>query len=166
MPRRLRGPPEAFSRRLRGCRGRGPHQPAALGALDLGHARQPPADHDPGTNQRRSIFGAVDLTTGRFLYQVARRAVSATIIAFRGQVLAGYPDAPMVAIVLDNVIIHRSKAVQAYLAIQPLLRLLYGARYSPHHNPVERIWGALETYLANSPTLTMGGRIRQVHAFL
>jgi hypothetical protein len=27
------------------------------------------------------------------------------------------------------------------------------------------LWGALKTYLANSPTLTIQGRIRQVHAF-
>ena len=35
----------------------------------------------------------------------------------------------------------------------------------PHDNPVERNWGALKAYLANSPTPTMAGRIRQVHAF-
>jgi hypothetical protein len=45
------------------------------------------------------------------------------------------------------------------------VRLLHGARYSSHHNPVERIWGTLKAYLANSPTLTMAGRLRQVHAF-
>jgi transposase-like protein len=45
------------------------------------------------------------------------------------------------------------------------LRILHGARYSPHDNPIERIWGALKTYLANSPTLTIQGRVRQVHAF-
>jgi hypothetical protein len=31
----------------------------------------------PGTNRRRTIFGAVDLRTGRFFYQVAPKAVSA-----------------------------------------------------------------------------------------
>jgi hypothetical protein len=45
------------------------------------------------------------------------------------------------------------------------LRVLHGARDSPHDNPTERIWGALKTHLANSPTLTIQGRIRQVHAF-
>jgi transposase len=39
------------------------------------------------------------------------------------------------------------------------------ARYSPHDNPTERIWAALKAWLANSPTLTIQGRIRQVHAF-
>jgi fermentation-respiration switch protein FrsA (DUF1100 family) len=40
-----------------------------------------------------------------------------------------------------------------------------GARYSPHDNPVERIWAALKAWLANSPMLTIQGRLRQVHAF-
>jgi hypothetical protein len=40
----------------------------------------------------------------------------------------------------------------------------HGARYSPHDNPVERIWGALKVWLANNPTLTIQGRVRQVHA--
>ena len=43
--------------------------------------------------------------------------------------------------------------------------LAFGARYIPHDNPVERIWGALKAWLANSPTLTIQGRVRQVHAF-
>jgi hypothetical protein len=48
--------------------------------------------------------------------------------------------------------------------------VLHGARYSPHDNPVERIWGTLKAWLANNrgpvtPTLTIQGRIRQVHAF-
>ena len=119
----------------------------------------------PGTNRRRTIFGAVDLQSGRFLYQVCRKAVSASFTAFCEQLLAAYPAAPLVAVVCDNVIIHHSKIVQAWLASHPRLRVLHGARYSPHDNPVERIWGALEASLANSPTLTMAGRIRQVHAF-
>ena len=62
----------------------------------------------PGTNRRRSSFGAVELAAGRWIYTIARRAVSATIIAFCQQVLAAFPNAPVVAMVLDYVIIHRS----------------------------------------------------------
>jgi transposase len=119
----------------------------------------------PGTNRRRTIFGAVDLRTGRFLYQVTRKAVSASFTAFCEQLLAAYPAAPVVAVVCDNVIIHHSKLVQRWLAAHPRLRVLHGARYSPHDNPVERIWAALKAWLANSPTLSIQGRIRQVHAF-
>ena len=55
--------------------------------------------------------------------------------------------------------------VDRFVAAQLRLRLLYAARYSPQDNPVERIWAALKAWLANSPTLTIAGRIRQVHAF-
>jgi hypothetical protein len=40
----------------------------------------------------------------------------------------------------------------------------HGARDSRHDNPVERVWAGLKAWLANSPTLTIQGRIRQVHA--
>ncbi len=119
----------------------------------------------PGTNRRRSIFGAVDLHTGRCFYQVARKAISASFTAFCEQLLAAYPAAPVVAVICDNVIIHRSKLVKRWLAAHPRLLVLHGARYSPHDNPTERIWAALKAWLANSPTLTIQGRVRQVHAF-
>ncbi len=119
----------------------------------------------PGKNRRRTVFGAVDLQSGRFLYQVTRKAISATFTAFCEQLLAAYPTAPVVAVVCDNVIIHRSKLVKAWLAGHPRLVVLHGARYSPHDNPVERVWGALKAWLANTPTLTIQGRVRQVHAF-
>ena len=119
----------------------------------------------PGKNRRRTIFGAIDLATGRFLYQVTRKAISATFTAFCEQLLAAYPHAPVVAVICDNVIIHRSKIVQRWRKTHPRLLILHGARYSPHDNPVERIWGALKAWLANNPTLTIQGRVRQVHAF-
>ena len=54
-----------------------------------------------------------------------------------------YPRAPVIAIILDNVGTHSSRAVEGWLGAHARVRLLYGARYSPHHNPVERIWGAM-----------------------
>jgi transposase len=119
----------------------------------------------PGTNRRRTIFGAIELATGRFCSQLTRRAVSVSFTAFCQQLLATYPTAPVVAVICDNVIIHRSKLVQRWLLAHPRLLVMHGARYSPHDNPVERIWAALKAALANSPTLTIAGRVRQVHAF-
>jgi hypothetical protein len=93
----------------------------------------------PGTNRRCSIFGAVDLASGRFFYQIARKAVSATFIAFLEQLPQAYPAAPVVAVICDKVIIHRSKLVKRWLATTPGCG---AARSSlqPHDNPVERIW--------------------------
>jgi transposase len=72
----------------------------------------------PGTNRRRTIFGAVDLATGQFHYQVCRKAVSATFTTFCEHLLAAYPAAPLVAVICDNVI-HRSKIVQRWLQSHP-----------------------------------------------
>jgi transposase len=119
----------------------------------------------PGKNRRRTIFGAVDLTSGRFLYQVCRKAISTSFTGFCEQLLAAYPTAPLVVVICDNVIIHRSKIVKLWRKSHPRLLVLHGARYSPHDNPAERVWGALKAWLANNPTLTIQGRVRQVHAF-
>jgi DDE superfamily endonuclease len=73
----------------------------------------------PGTNRRRTIFGAVDLQSGRWLYQVTRKAVSAAFTAFLDQVLSAYPTAPKIAVICDNVIIHHAKVVRRWLASHP-----------------------------------------------
>jgi transposase len=66
-------------------------------------------------------------------------------------------------VICDNDSIHHARAVTAWLADHPRLELLYGARYSPHDNPVERIWGGLKNYVANT-AVSWPGRLRQVHA--
>lgn len=119
----------------------------------------------PGQNQRRTLFGAIDIGRGRWIWTVTKSANSAGFCAFLEQVLAAYPSAPAIALVLDNVIIHSSRAVQAWLAEHPRMHLLYGARYCPHQNPVERVWGALKADLANSPPPTMAGRLHQARHF-
>lgn len=119
----------------------------------------------PGQNQRRTLFGAIDIGRGNWIWTVTRRANSACFCAFLEQVLLAYPAAPAIALVLDNVIIHSSRSVQAWLAEHPQVHLLYGARYCPHQNPVERIWGALKADLANSPPPTIAGRVHQARHF-
>jgi hypothetical protein len=69
--------------------------PPAAAAGD-GPWHQPPADD----------LGAVDVASGRFVYQV-------------------------MAVACDNVIPHRSKIVRRWLATHPRLLVLNGARYSP-----------------------------------
>jgi hypothetical protein len=99
----------------------------------------------PGTNRRRTIFGAVDLATGRFLYQVTRKAISASFTTFYEHLLAASPQAPVVAVICDNVIIHRSKIVQRWLKTHPRLLVLHGVRLQPPRHPrragVERAQG-------------------------
>ena len=119
----------------------------------------------PGQNQRRSLFGAVDLGTGKWCVKVARRANSGAFVRLLECLLDTYAHAPALAVVLDNVNIHSSRMVQAWLLGHPQVHLLYGARYCPHENPVERIWGAMKAHLANSPPPTMPGPVSQAMNF-
>ena len=119
----------------------------------------------PGRNQRRSLLGAIELSTGKWCCQVARRANRVAFVRLLECLLETYADAPAIVVVLDNVIIHASHRVQAWLLEHPTVHLLYGARYCPHENPVERIWGALKAHLANSPPPTMPGRVSRAMNF-
>jgi hypothetical protein len=70
----------------------------------------------------------------------------------------------VVAVICDNDSIHHARKVTRYLEEHPRLELLYGVRYSPRDNPVERIWGALKNYAANT-AVTWPARLRQIHSF-
>src|SRR5690348_10983863 len=117
----------------------------------------------PGTNRQVTVFGAIEVTTGAWVYRLGRRR-AADFTAFLDQVLRAFPRAPVIVVICDNDSIHHARRVTAYLEKHPRLELLYGARYSPHDNPVERVWAALKNYVANT-AVSWPGRLRQVHAF-
>ena len=117
----------------------------------------------PGKNRQVTVFGAIEVTTGIWVYRLGRRC-AADFIALLAMLDQAFPYAPVITVICDNDIIHRARKVTAYLEEHPRLELLYGARYSPHDNPVERIWGALKNYVANT-AVTWPGRLKQIHAF-
>ncbi len=67
-------------------------------------------------------------------------------------------------VIVDNDSIRHARAVARYLHDHPRVEVLYGAGYSPHDNPVERIWAALKAFIANT-AVSRPGRLRQIHAF-
>jgi transposase len=90
----------------------------------------------PGTNRQVTVFGAVEMTTGAWVYRLGRRC-TVDFIALLDQLLRAFPRAPLIVVICDNDSIHHARKVTAYLEKHPRLELLYGARYSPHDNPVE-----------------------------
>ena len=117
----------------------------------------------PGTNRKVTVLGAIEVTTGAWVYRLGRRC-AADFIALLDQVLQAFPQAPAIVVICDNDSIHHARKVTAYLGKHPCPELLYGARYSPHDNPAERIWAALKNYVANT-AVTWPGRLRQIHSF-
>jgi len=117
----------------------------------------------PGTNRKVTVLGALEMSTGAWVYRLGRRC-SADFIALLDQLLQAFPHAPAIVVICDNDSIHHARKVTAYLERHPRLELLYGPRYSPNDNPAERIWAALKNYVANT-AVTWPGRLRQIHSF-
>jgi transposase len=117
----------------------------------------------PGTNRKVTVLGAIEVSTGAWVYRLGRRR-AADFIALLGMLAEAFPRAPVIVVICDNDSIHHACTVTRYLEEHPRLEVLYGPRYSPHDNPAERIWAALKNYLANT-AMTWPGRQRQVHSF-
>ena len=109
------------------------------------------------------MLGAIEVTTGRWVHRLGRRR-AADFIALLAMLTQTFPLAPVIVVICDNDSIHHARAVTAYLEKHSRVELLYGARYSPHDNPAERIWAALKNYVANT-AVTWPGRLRQIHSF-
>ena len=73
----------------------------------------------PGTNLRRTMHGAVNLATGAWHYHLSVRNVSVVFCYFLDQLLAAYPDAPVVAVICDNGSTHHSGITKRWLAAHP-----------------------------------------------
>jgi len=102
----------------------------------------------PGKNAKRGLFGALNLRTGQWHYQITERKRGVEFIAFLSSLLSTYPLAPIYVIV-DNASIHTSHAVRRWLAQHPRLELVYLPTYSGHRlNPVERVWHVLKDNIA------------------
>lgn len=102
----------------------------------------------PGQNYKRGVFGALNLRTGQWFYQLTNRKRSVEFIALLASLLTAYPVGPIYVIV-DNAGIHTSRAVENWLSLHPRLELVYLPTYSGHRlNPVERVWHALKGHIA------------------
>jgi hypothetical protein len=119
----------------------------------------------PGTNLRRTVHGAINLTTGQWHHHISVKNVSVVFCYFLQQLLDAYPHAPVVAVICDNGTTHHSGITKRWLDEHPRLLLIEGAKYSPQDNPVERIWAALKRHIANTAPATMTARERQAHTF-
>jgi transposase len=102
----------------------------------------------PGQNAKRGVFGALNLRTGAWFYQLSAHKRSADFIAFLAPLLDAYPIG-CIYILVDNASIHASKLTRQWVAQHPRIELLYLPTYSGHQlNPVEKVWWALKGEIA------------------
>jgi transposase len=97
----------------------------------------------PGTNEKRYLAGALDLTTGTIPHWVWYRKQTGLFLDLRETLDRTHP-APLfshLTVVADNAKIHHAQKVQQWLAAHPRFEVLYLPTYCPRANPLERAFG-------------------------
>lgn len=101
----------------------------------------------PVTNQCRTLFGTLDIHCGEVFYHSYRRKRTQEMIAFLEDLLTYYAGCPIL-LILDHASIHKSRALQAWLALHPQLQLEYLPKYAAHRdNPIEKLWWRLKGFI-------------------
>jgi transposase len=97
----------------------------------------------PGTNEKRYLAGALDLTTGAITHCVWYRKQTGLFLDLLETLDRTHP-APLfthLTVVADNAKIHKAVKVQQWLAAHRRFEVLYLPTYCPRANPIERAFG-------------------------
>jgi transposase len=97
----------------------------------------------PGTNEKRYLAGALDLTTGTITHCVWYRKQTGLFLDLLDTLDRTHPT-PLfthLTVVVDNAKIHKAARVQQWLAAHPRFEILYLPTYCPRANPIERAFG-------------------------
>jgi len=97
----------------------------------------------PGTNEKRYLAGALDITTGRITHCVWYRKQTGLFLELLDTLDRTHP-VPLfsqLTVVVDNAQLHKAQQVQQWLVAHPRVELLYLPTYCPRANPIERAFG-------------------------
>jgi transposase len=97
----------------------------------------------PGTNEKRYLAGALDITTGAITHCVWYRKQTGLFLELLDTLDRTHPVPRFthLTVVVDNAKLHKAKKVQQWLAAHPRFELLYLPTYCPRANPIERAFG-------------------------
>jgi transposase len=122
----------------------------------------------PGQNEKRSGAGALNARTGALPYVLAERKNSGRFVALVEALRARYRRRPVLPLLLDNCILHKSRQ-----PLRPLARLAgrvvlhFLPPYSPEANVSERLWKQLHDQVTrNHQHPTLESLIEAVEVFL
>jgi putative transposase len=118
----------------------------------------------PGINQRRSVFGGLNVRSGQWHYLLADHKRTTDFIAFLTLLTQAY-TCTRIYVIVDNATIHSSKALMRWLALQPRINLVYLPTYSGHElNPIEKVWWQLKRFIcANRNFLCLADLDAAIH---
>jgi transposase len=142
------------------------HQVRAMGCWAPKH--EAVAINPSSGRERLNIHGAIDLETGKTqMLDVPVVDAHSTILLLMA-ILAAYPSMRMIHVFLDNARYHHAKLVRQWLAREgQRITLHFIPTYSPHLNPIERLWGVMHQNVTHNRCYPTFGAFRaKVMTFL
>jgi hypothetical protein len=97
----------------------------------------------PGTNEKRYLAGALNISTGTISHCVWYSKVTGLFLDLLQTLDRAYPARTFtrLSVVVDNAQIHKAGEVTKWLATHPRFELLSLPTYCPKANPIERAFG-------------------------
>lgn len=93
---------------------------------------------------RLNIHGAIDLETDKIRMIDVSTVDAMSTIALLIAIEVMYPAMRLIHVFLDNARYHHARAVQEWLAMPGRrIKLHFIPAFSPHLNPIERLWGLM-----------------------
>ena len=91
-----------------------------------------------------SLYAALNTRTGKVLGAPVEQHNSAAFVTFLESLLASVPRKKEVHVILDNLSVHKSRQVQAFVAAHPRLQFHFTPTYSSWLNQVENWFSKIE----------------------
>jgi transposase len=123
----------------------------------------------PGQNRKHYLAGALHTRTGQVLWVGNGKKNSYLFLQLLRRLVAAFPHATTLHVVLDNYGIHSSRLVQWALREEFHGRIVlhFLPPYSPKYNRIERLWRELHANVTrNHRCATLADLLRRVAAFL
>ena len=117
-----------------------------------GIGQTPVVKCDPGRSMTH-FYGALNLVTGQEIVMHTQLMNSAVSALFLQQLLAAYPDQPIL-LLWDRAKWHQGQAVKELLGAHPRLEILCLPPASPDLNPQEHVWKATREAVSHNHTHT------------
>ena len=103
---------------------------------------QTPVVRVSASRDNTHFYGALNLATGRETTMRADKMNSEVSVLFLLDVLAAYPDVPIL-LLWDRATWHKGEAVRSLLAAHPRLSIFWFPPGCPELNPQEHVWKAV-----------------------
>ena len=94
-----------------------------------------------------SLYAALETQSGAILGKTARRHTSAEFVSFLEDIVASQPAGKLIHVIADNLSAHKTKLVEAFLAVHPNVRMHFTPTYSSWLNQVENWFAKIQRHV-------------------